>query len=125
MARKLQLVWGVSPLLIETQKSTTATFTLAMAYAQELGVVKDGDLCVQTAGTLAGISGSTDLIKVGIVSAVLGRGTGFGSGSVRILEPAGALAIAGLKADVNRRSLQNQNLVAVACGANINFARLR
>ena len=42
-----------------------------------------------------------------------------------ILEPAGALAIAGLKADVNRRSLQNQNLVAVACGANINFARLR
>ena len=82
VARKLQLVWGVSPLLIETQKSTTATFTLAMAYAQELGVVKDGDLCVQTAGTLAGISGSTDLIKVGIVSAVLGRGTGFGSGSV-------------------------------------------
>ena len=42
-----------------------------------------------------------------------------------ILEPAGALAIAGLKADVSRRSLQNQNLVAVACGANINFARLR
>jgi pyruvate kinase len=82
VARKLQLVWGVTPLLIETQKSTTATFTLAMAFAQELGVVKDGDLCVQTAGTLAGISGSTDLIKVGIVSAVLGRGTGFGSGSV-------------------------------------------
>jgi len=26
---------------------------------------------------------------------------------------------------VSRRSLQNQNLVAVACGANINFARLR
>ncbi len=42
-----------------------------------------------------------------------------------ILEPAGALAIAGLKADVSRRSLQRQNLVAVACGANINFARLR
>ena len=42
-----------------------------------------------------------------------------------ILEPAGALAIAGVKADVSRRSLQNQNLVAVACGANINFARLR
>ena len=82
VARKLQLVWGVTPLLIETQKSTTATFTLAMAYAQEIGVLKDGDLCVQTAGTLAGISGSTDLIKVGIVSAVLGRGTGFGTGSV-------------------------------------------
>ena len=82
VARKLQLVWGVTPLLIETQQSTTATFTLAMGVAQELGLLKDGDLCVQTAGTLAGVSGSTDLIKVGIVSAVLGRGTGFGSGSI-------------------------------------------
>ena len=82
VARKLQLVWGVTPLLIETQKSTTATFTLAMGVAQELGVLKDGDLCVQTAGTIAGVSGSTDLIKVGIVSAVLGRGTGIGSGSI-------------------------------------------
>ena len=82
VARKLQLVWGVTPLLIETQKSTTATFTLAMGVAQEMGVLKDGDLCVQTAGTLAGVSGSTDLIKVGIVSAVLGRGTGFGTGSI-------------------------------------------
>ena len=82
VARKLQLVWGVTPLLIETQKSTTATFTLAMGVAQEMGVLKDGDLCVQTAGTLAGVSGSTDLIKVGIVSAVLGRGTGIGNGSI-------------------------------------------
>ena len=82
VARKLQLVWGVTPLLIETQKSTTATFTLAMGVAQEIGVLKDGDLCVQTAGTLAGVSGSTDLIKVGIVSAVLGRGTGIGNGSI-------------------------------------------
>ena len=42
-----------------------------------------------------------------------------------ILEPAGALAIAGLKADVSRRQLQGRQLVAVACGANMNFDRLR
>ncbi|MGC6483593.1 MAG: threonine ammonia-lyase, biosynthetic [Synechococcus sp.] len=42
-----------------------------------------------------------------------------------ILEPAGALAVAGLKADVTRRHLRNQTLVAVACGANMNFDRLR
>jgi threonine dehydratase len=41
-----------------------------------------------------------------------------------ILEPAGALAIAGLKADVEARSLRNRTLVAVACGANMNFDRL-
>ena len=42
-----------------------------------------------------------------------------------ILEPAGALAVAGLKADVACRGLKNQELVAVACGANMNFDRLR
>ncbi len=42
-----------------------------------------------------------------------------------ILEPAGALAIAGMKADVQRRQLQGRSLVAVACGANMNFDRLR
>ncbi|MDJ0635485.1 MAG: threonine ammonia-lyase, biosynthetic [Xenococcaceae cyanobacterium MO_188.B29] len=42
-----------------------------------------------------------------------------------ILEPAGALAIAGIKAYVEREQLQEQTLVAVACGANMNFDRLR
>ncbi|MFN9659360.1 MAG: threonine ammonia-lyase, biosynthetic [Cyanobacteriota bacterium] len=41
-----------------------------------------------------------------------------------ILEPAGALAIAGLKVDVDARSLRERTLVAVACGANMNFDRL-
>jgi threonine dehydratase len=41
-----------------------------------------------------------------------------------ILEPAGALAIAGLKADVDARRLSGHTLVAVACGANMNFDRL-
>lgn len=41
-----------------------------------------------------------------------------------ILEPAGALAVAGLKADVEARTLRHRTLVAVACGANINFDRL-
>ena len=42
-----------------------------------------------------------------------------------ILEPAGALAIAGLKADVARRNLSKKDLIAIACGANMNFERLR
>jgi threonine dehydratase len=42
-----------------------------------------------------------------------------------ILEPAGALALAGLKAYVEREKCKNQTLVAIACGANINFNRLR
>jgi len=42
-----------------------------------------------------------------------------------ILEPAGALAIAGVKAWVEKRHLRGRTLVAVACGANMNFDRLR
>jgi threonine dehydratase len=42
-----------------------------------------------------------------------------------ILEPAGALAIAGAKAYVEREGIVGQNLVAIACGANMNFDRLR
>ncbi len=42
-----------------------------------------------------------------------------------ILEPAGALSIAGLKAYVGREKLNGETLVAIACGANMNFDRLR
>jgi threonine dehydratase len=42
-----------------------------------------------------------------------------------ILEPAGALAIAGAKAYVERENLSGETLIAVACGANMNFDRLR
>ncbi|MGC2518461.1 MAG: threonine ammonia-lyase, biosynthetic [Burkholderiales bacterium] len=42
-----------------------------------------------------------------------------------ILEPAGALAIAGAKAWVEKSGARGKNLVAVASGANTNFDRLR
>lgn len=42
-----------------------------------------------------------------------------------IVEPAGALAIAGAKAYVEREQIQGETLVAIACGANMNFDRLR
>lgn len=42
-----------------------------------------------------------------------------------ILEPAGALAIAGAKAYVKQTGIRDETLVVVACGANMNFDRLR
>ncbi|HBZ30524.1 MAG TPA: threonine ammonia-lyase, biosynthetic [Nitrosomonas nitrosa] len=42
-----------------------------------------------------------------------------------ILEPSGALSVAGLKAYVEREKLIHSTLVAVASGANMNFDRLR
>ncbi|MFI4887696.1 MAG: threonine ammonia-lyase, biosynthetic [Burkholderiales bacterium] len=42
-----------------------------------------------------------------------------------ILEPAGALAVAGVKAWVERTHVKGQTFAAIACGANMNFDRLR
>jgi threonine dehydratase len=42
-----------------------------------------------------------------------------------IMEPAGALAVAGMKTWVERERARNRSLVAILSGANINFDRLR
>ena len=42
-----------------------------------------------------------------------------------IVEPSGALAVAGLKAYVAKHKLKGHTLAAIACGANMNFDRLR
>ncbi|HAG80501.1 MAG TPA: pyruvate kinase [Cyanobacteria bacterium UBA12227] len=82
VARQLQLVWGVKPLLVLDLPSTGQTFQAAINVAQEKHLLKEGDLVVMTAGTLQGVPGSTDLIKVEMVTAVLGQGIGIGQGSV-------------------------------------------
>ncbi|MBD2088442.1 pyruvate kinase [Microcoleus sp. FACHB-1515] len=82
VARQLQLVWGVKPLLVLDLPSTGQTFQAALNVAQEKSLLREGDLVVMTAGTLQGVAGSTDLIKVEVVTAVLGKGIGIGQGSV-------------------------------------------
>jgi len=42
-----------------------------------------------------------------------------------IVEPAGGLALAGMKRWVERRRVKGRSMVAIACGANMNFDRLR
>ena len=82
VARQLQLVWGVNPLVIEDEATSNGTFNVAMEVARGQGLLREGDLVIETAGTLSGVSGSTDLVRVGLVSAFLGRGTGIGQGSL-------------------------------------------
>ncbi|MGL5806775.1 MAG: pyruvate kinase, partial [Xenococcaceae cyanobacterium] len=82
VARRLQLVWGVKPLLVLDLSSTTQTFQAAMNIAEENNLLSAGDLVVMTAGTLQGVAGSTDLIKVELVQSILGQGTGIGQGVV-------------------------------------------
>ena len=82
VARQLQMVWGVQPLLVLNLPSIDETLQASLNMAQEKGLVEEGDLVVVTAGTLQGVAGSTDFIKVEIVTAVMGQGTGIGQGSV-------------------------------------------
>ena len=82
VARRLQLAWGVTPILVKSQERAAKIFSIAMQIAQEMNILKQGDLVVQTAGTLTGISGSTDLIKVGLVRKVIDRGVSIGETAV-------------------------------------------
>ncbi|MDC0835297.1 pyruvate kinase [Leptolyngbya valderiana BDU 20041] len=88
VARQLQLVWGVKTLLVLDLPSTSQTFQAAINVALENQLVSEGDLVVMTAGTLQGVSGSTDLVKVEVVTAVLGQGTGLGTMSGTVSGPA-------------------------------------
>lgn len=82
VSRRLQLVWGVKPLLVLDLSSATQTFQAAINVAQEKNLLSAGNLVVMTAGTLQGVAGSTDLIKVELVKAVLGEGSGIGQGAI-------------------------------------------
>lgn len=82
VARRLQLVWGVKPLLVLDLASTDQTSQAALGIAQEQSLVAEGDLVVMTAGTLQGVPGSTDLIKVELVTAILCRGISIGQGMI-------------------------------------------
>ena len=42
-----------------------------------------------------------------------------------IVEPAGAISVAGIKKYIDTNKITNQTLIAINCGANVNFDRLR
>ena len=82
VSRQLQLVWGVKPLLLLDLPGLNKVFKAAINAAREKGLLQDGNLVVMTAGTLQGVSGSTDLVKVEIVKGLLSPGIGIGQGII-------------------------------------------
>ncbi|MCR1899160.1 pyruvate kinase [Irregularibacter muris] len=82
VVRRLTLVWGVYPVLIQDFTSTDELFDHSVHRALEEGLVQWGDLVVITAGIPLGIKGTTNLIKVHTIGEVLIQGTGIGKDSV-------------------------------------------
>lgn len=74
--RRMNLVWGVFPLVIGEATSTDKIFDMSIEKAKEQGYIKDGDLVVITAGVPVGVSGATNIMKVQLVGEVLIKGTG-------------------------------------------------
>ncbi|MGE5561474.1 MAG: pyruvate kinase [Chloroflexota bacterium] len=82
VARRLALVWGVTPLVVAPEQNTDALIEESVAAALAAHMISDGDLVVVTAGVPVGIPGTTNLIKVHTVGDVLVRGTGIGTRSI-------------------------------------------
>ncbi len=80
--RQLNLSWGVIPYLVPVANTTDEMFDMGIEKALESGLVKNGELAVITAGVPAGISGTTNTLKVHIVGKVLVQGVGIGEVSV-------------------------------------------
>ena len=64
VVQRLALSWGITPILIEDQKSVDSLLAYAPSYLEENGYVKKGDSVVITAGVPVGSSGRTNMIKV-------------------------------------------------------------
>ncbi|MCD8036049.1 MAG: pyruvate kinase [Clostridiales bacterium] len=64
LCRRLNLVWGVAPILVEDEFDTFALFDKCVDQAMELGYLDKGDTTVITCGLPLGIPGTTNMIKV-------------------------------------------------------------
>ena len=81
-ARRMQLLWGVYPVIGPTSTDTDSMVNNAIKGALSTGIVKDGDLVVITAGVPSGLAGTTNMIRVHVVGNILLRGTGVGQRAV-------------------------------------------
>ena len=62
--RKLNLSWGVTPILSAKYENMTEMFDNAIRKAKDAMGLQPGDNVVLTGGTMNGTSGNTNLIKV-------------------------------------------------------------
>jgi pyruvate kinase len=112
VARRLQLVWGVQPMLLLDLANVSDNFQAAINMARTSNLLHEGDLVVITSGT-QGVAGSTDLVKVEVVTSVLGKGIGIGHGLVT-----GAAHIARTAKDIAHF---NQGDILIATETNVDY----
>ncbi len=88
--RRLALTWGVYPVKAEVAGNTDKVIENSIESSKNAGYINNGELVVITAGVPVGISGTTNLIKVHVISEEIVKGIGVGSktveGKVRVIK---------------------------------------
>ena len=88
--RRLALTWGVYSIKSADSKNTDEVIENSIEAARSANYINNGELVVITAGVPVGISGTTNLIKVHVISEEIVKGIGVGSktveGKVRIVK---------------------------------------
>ncbi|MGL5506388.1 MAG: pyruvate kinase, partial [Paraclostridium sp.] len=88
--RRLALTWGVYPVKAETASNTDEVVENSIEAAKDANYINNGELIVITAGVPVGVSGTTNLIKVHVISKEIAKGIGVGTktaeGKVRIIK---------------------------------------
>ena len=80
--KRLALSWGIYPVKANSAGNTDEVIEKSIEAGMNAGYLKHGELVVITAGVPVGVSGTTNLIKVHVISEVLGNGVGIGNGTV-------------------------------------------
>ena len=80
--RQLSLSWGVYTIKSPKATNTDEVIEYSIEVSKEAGYVKEGELVVITAGVPVGQSGTTNLIKVHVISETIAKGMGVGRTSV-------------------------------------------
>ncbi|MGL6108129.1 pyruvate kinase [Romboutsia sp.] len=88
--RRLALTWGVYPVKSNQAGNTDEVIENSIEAARSANYINNGELVVITAGVPVGVSGTTNLIKVHVISEEIVKGIGVGSktvdGKVRIIK---------------------------------------
>ena len=64
VCRKLNLIWGIIPVLVKEYISTDQMLEQSSAILKQLGFLEKGDIFILTAGVPVGISGTTNMLKI-------------------------------------------------------------
>ncbi|MDD7401278.1 MAG: pyruvate kinase [Eubacteriales bacterium] len=80
---QLAVSWGVTPVVIPVIQDTDELFNTALEAALQTQLVKEGDLVVVTGGTPAGMSGTTNTLRVETLGQTITQGRVASSGGMK------------------------------------------